>query len=174
MSQWTTLSFVPPRNGKPCPDRGVDRAVNLLVEERVPVRAVDPLVAADPELAQAARTLVAVERREQEVLVGLGRRLEDQAVLEAKADSLHLVTAVPAGVLAESDDAVRRVLDWAVEDLARRHVRGAGVDVAVPTGDRERQVGGGADIRTSSAASKRSAIRRIRAPSASQSRRQAP
>ena len=58
--------------------------MNLLVEERVPVRAVDPLVAADPELAQAARTLVAVERREQEVLVGLGRRLEDQAVLEAK------------------------------------------------------------------------------------------
>src|SRR5215207_1064317 len=123
------------------PDREVDGAVDLLVEQGVPEGTVDALVAADPELAEAACALVGVERREQEVLVALRRRLDDRAALEAEADSLHLVAAVPARVLAEGHDPVRRVFDRAVEDLAGRHVRVAGVHLAVPAREREGEVG---------------------------------
>ena len=61
-------------------------AVDLLVEEGVLHVPGDPRVAADPELTEPSRALVLVERREQEVLVGVGRRVDDLAALEAQAD----------------------------------------------------------------------------------------
>src|SRR5215210_166432 len=127
------------------PDREVDGAVDLLVEESVSEGSIDALVTADPELAEAACAVVGPEGREQEVLVALRRCLDDRSALEAEADSLHLVAAVPAGVFAERHDPVRRIFDRAVEDLTRGHVRVAGVHLAVPAREREGEVGVDAD-----------------------------
>jgi hypothetical protein len=46
----------------------VDRPVDLLVEERLLDVALDPGVAADAELAEAARALVAVELGDENVI----------------------------------------------------------------------------------------------------------
>ena len=48
-------------------------------------------------------------------------------------------------VLEEADDALGRVLDRAVEDLAAGHVRVAVVDLALASGEAEAEVGLGAD-----------------------------
>ena len=64
--------------GVAVPEREVDRAVHLLVEERVLHVARDAGVAADPELAEPARARVGVERLYQGILVRLGRRVDDR------------------------------------------------------------------------------------------------
>src|SRR5919197_1840728 len=64
-------------------DREVDGSVHLFVEIDVPHVAVNAGVAADPELADAARALVGVERLDQEVLFAIGRRINDAAFREA-------------------------------------------------------------------------------------------
>src|SRR5438034_8431378 len=61
-------------------DCEVDRACHLLVEQGVSHRPRDPRVAADPELADEARTLVEVEGGDQLGLALLGRRILDPAL----------------------------------------------------------------------------------------------
>ena len=56
------------------PDRHVHGAADLLVEQDVAGPAVDPVVGADAELAQAARALVGVEQADQVLLAALGAR----------------------------------------------------------------------------------------------------
>src|SRR5581483_5800381 len=97
-------------------------AVDLLVEERVPRVPLDPGVAADPELAEAARALVGVERGEQELLVPRRRRVDHLARLEAQPHALADVPLVGGRELRELDDALGGVLDGRVEELAARHV----------------------------------------------------
>src|SRR5207237_6495565 len=58
------------------PEREMDGAVDLLVEERVPHVAGDPRVAADSQLAEEPGALVPVDRLEEEVLVVLGGGLD--------------------------------------------------------------------------------------------------
>ena len=95
MSQWIALSFVPPRSGKPLADGEVDRAVDLLVEERVLHVARDAGVAADPELAEPARAVVGVEHLEQEVLVRARGRLDDAGRrAKRKRIAVHLAARV--------------------------------------------------------------------------------
>ena len=65
MSQWTALRVQTADYTEPRADGEVDRAVDLLVEQRVLRVALDARVAADAELAEPARALVGVERRDQ-------------------------------------------------------------------------------------------------------------
>src|ERR671927_258102 len=71
--------------GKTVSEREMDGAVDLLVEEHVLHVTSDPGVAADAELAQASRPLVAVEHLEQERLVRLGRGVDHDTTFEAQA-----------------------------------------------------------------------------------------
>src|SRR5919108_1896905 len=121
-------------------DREVDRPVHLLVEERVLHVPLDARVAADAVLAQDPRALVPVELGDERLLVGGRRRLHDLAVLVAHTHALHEVGLLVRGVLEEADDALRRVLDRTVEDLAARHIRVAVVDLALTAGEAEAEV----------------------------------
>ena len=67
---------------------------------------------------------------EQEVLVRARARLDDAAALEAEHDVLDRAARVAGRILGEGDDALGRVLDRAVEDLAAGHVRADRVDAA--------------------------------------------
>ena len=71
MSQWIAETFVPPRNSAVA-EREVDGSVHLFVEVDVPHVAVNAGVAADPELADAARAFVGVECFDQEVFFAVG------------------------------------------------------------------------------------------------------
>src|SRR5581483_8500709 len=126
-------------------DREMDGAVDLLVEERVPRVPLDPGVAADPELAEAARALVGVERGEQELLVPRRRRVDDLARLEAQPHALADVPLVGGRELRELDDALSGVLEGRVEELAARHVVVRVVDEARAAVEREGQVGARTD-----------------------------
>src|SRR5581483_8653051 len=131
--------------GEPVADREVHGPVDLLVEERVLRVALDAAVAADPELAEHGRALVDREGRVQERLVRPGRALDDAPAAEDEPYARHLVAVVARGVLGERHDALGRVLDGAVEDLAARHVRVGGRDLPLPAAQAERQVGAVAD-----------------------------
>ena len=130
MSQWIRETFVPAEVGQPVAEREVDGAVDLLVEERVPHVARDPGVAADPELAEAARALVAVERLEQVRPRSCPRRRRRR--LPPSNRSRIPVSSAPevhGRELGEGDRPLRGVLDRAAEELAARDVRAAGVDL---------------------------------------------
>ena len=72
MSQWIAETFAPPRNVAAVAEREVDGSVHLFVEVDVPHVAVNAGVAADPELADAARAFVGVECFDQEVFFAVG------------------------------------------------------------------------------------------------------
>ena len=99
MSQWTALSFEPPRYGNPWP---IARwTVPSIFSSKSVFRMWlwMPGIAADPELAEPARALVGVEHAEQELLVGRRARLDDPAALEAEADVPDLVVQVARRIL---------------------------------------------------------------------------
>ena len=79
MSQWMRARVQAADLREAGADREVDRALHLLVEERVPHVPLDARVAADPELAEPPRALVGVERAEQELLVAGRGCLDDRA-----------------------------------------------------------------------------------------------
>src|SRR5437899_381590 len=72
------------------PEREVDGAVDLLVEERVLHVLGDPRIAADPELAEPPGSLVEVEHLEQERLVRIGRGVHDLALPASQPAAWHL------------------------------------------------------------------------------------
>src|SRR5262245_21472979 len=119
----------------------MDRPVHLLVEERVPHMALDARVAADSELAEHPGGLVDVERAHEGLLVRRRRSFDDPPSLVPHPHSLDDLWLLDGGVLGERDDAFRRVLDRAVEDLAPGHVHVPRVDLARTAGDAEAQVG---------------------------------
>ena len=82
MSQWTALVVRPSGDRVGAAEREVDRAVHLLVEAHVPGVARDPRVAPDSELAQDARAVVRVKRRQEESLVRGRARVDDATALE--------------------------------------------------------------------------------------------
>ena len=96
-------------------------AADLLVEQHLARPPVDPVVRADPELAEAAGALVGVEQADQELLAALGGRVDDLAGLEAKAHAGDLAAADHRGQV-ERDLALDRVLDRRREELAVGHV----------------------------------------------------
>src|SRR5581483_11247857 len=120
-------------------ERHVDRAGHLLVEEDVARRARDPLVAADPELADEARAVVHRQRREQRLLALLGVRVLDPTRAERQPDAVDCA-AVELRRDVEQNRPLGRVLDRREEELAARHVREAAVDLALPARERELQV----------------------------------
>ena len=163
---------------EPGADREVDRSVDLLVEERVPHVPLDPRVAADPELAEPPRALVGVERGDQELLVRPSPTPRRPCRPRSEAHALADRALVDGGELGVLDHALGRVLERRGEELAARHVVVRVVDEAAAAGDRQRQVGAGADDTHLSAASNRSAYRssaRARRPSrAGRRRRRSP
>src|SRR5262249_41527661 len=100
----------------------------------------DAGVAADAELAEPARALVGVEHLEQEVLVGVGARVDDPAALEAQADRRQLAPRIHGRELAEDDLALGAVLDRAVEDLAAGDVRACSVDLSLAARQADSQI----------------------------------
>src|SRR5581483_5895999 len=80
----------PPEVAEVLADREVDRALDLLVEQRVPHVVLDAGVAADAELAEPPRALVCVEEAEQELLVRVGARLDDLPALEPEPHARDL------------------------------------------------------------------------------------
>src|SRR4029078_785950 len=108
-------------------DREMDGAVDLLVEERVPHVPLDPGVAADPQLAEDARALVAVECLEQDVFSAGGRGLDDATAAVDHPHALDLVRLLERRELREVDDALRRVLHRAGINLAASARRVCGV-----------------------------------------------
>src|SRR5436190_15690255 len=126
-------------------ERDVGRTVDLLVEERVLHVARDARVAPDAELAQPPGALVGVQRLDQELLVGLRRRVDDLAALEPQAHAGELTAGEDRRKLAEPDLAFRRVLDRRREELAARDVRPARVDLHRPSGEPQPEVGPVAD-----------------------------
>ena len=111
----------------------MDGAVHLLVEERVLHVAGDAGVAPDPELAEAARAFVDVERLDQVVLVRLGRGVDDHAAREREADTGDLAAPVDRREVAERDLTLGRVLDRAAEELASGQVGAQRVDPHRPS-----------------------------------------
>src|SRR5215211_6536994 len=102
-------------------DREVDRAADLLVEQDVARSAVDPVVGADPQLAQPPRAVVGVEQLVQEGLAALGACIGDPATLEAQPNSADLAPADHRREV-KADLALDRILDRAGEELAVGHV----------------------------------------------------
>ena len=92
-------------------EREVHRAVDLLVEVHVAHVARDAGVGTDPELADAPRALVGVERLEQERLLGVGGGVDDPSALEAQPDPAQLAPAPELRELGERDRALGGVLD---------------------------------------------------------------
>ena len=125
-------------------EREVARAADLLVEERVADGALHHLVRADRELADAARALVGVDARDQLLLAERGRRVDDDAGLEAQA---HV--AVGAAVLqrrhVEQDLALDAALRRTAEDLAVGQVRLARARLPRTALDVDAQIGAGRD-----------------------------
>ena len=121
MSQCTAELFVPAALRIGHPDRHVDRAADLLVEQDLLGGGGDAEVRADSELAQPARAVVGVEHLDEELLALLGRGVHHLAVLEAHAHAGHGAAAV-ARREREDDLAVHRVLHRAGEELAVGHV----------------------------------------------------
>src|SRR6476661_130925 len=113
----------PAHVGEAVAERQVHGAVDLLVEERVLHVPRDAGIAADAELAQEARALVELELLEQELLVRLGRGVDDLPALEAEPDPAHLAAGVDGRELAEHDLALGRILDRRGEKLPAGHVR---------------------------------------------------
>src|SRR5581483_4771489 len=126
-------------------ERQVDRPRHLLVEERVPEVLRDPLVAADPELAQDTRSIVGVERLHESLLAPRRRRLDDAPSAEHEPDPLDPRAVELRRELAERDLALGRVLDRPQEELAPREVQLAHVEEGLAPADTERQVGSRAD-----------------------------
>src|SRR5438132_2277509 len=120
--------------------RKMDRPVDLLVEERVLHVLRDARVAADAELAERARAVVAVEGLDQELLVVIGRGVDDAPFLEAEPDSGHLAAGVDGRKLREGDRSGGRVLEGRVEELPARHVGATGVHLALASFEAEREV----------------------------------
>ena len=140
MSQCTALSFFRPcrcssRHGE------VDGSVHLLVEENVAREAGDPRIAAEAELAEAARAVVRREDLLQELLALVGARLDDLAGTEDEPRPDDVVAEVDGRELRVGDHALGAVLQRAVEHLAVGHVAEAGGDDAVPAFDPDREVG---------------------------------
>src|SRR4051812_13669101 len=120
--------------------REVDRAADLLVEEDRADRAVDAVVGAEAELAQAPRAVVRAQRLAQVGLAALGARLDHLAVAEHERDPGDVDPGRRRGDV-EEDAPVGARLVRPGEDLARGHVALAvGVDPRAP-GDAQRQVG---------------------------------
>ena len=89
--------------------------------------------------------VVRVERGEQELLVRPSPTPRRPAALEAQADALADRALKDGGELGELDHPLGRVLERREEELAARHVVVRVVDETAPAGDRQRQVGPGAD-----------------------------
>ena len=121
------------------------RAVDLLVEEDVAHVPRDARIAADPELAEPAGTVVAGEHLEQIGLVGVCGGVHHLSVLEAKTNARDLAARVQRGELREADRPLGRVLHRAAEELATGDVRAAGVDLHRAARDRQAEVGLGTD-----------------------------
>ncbi|HEX3331861.1 MAG TPA: hypothetical protein VHS27_18200 [Gaiellales bacterium] len=120
-------------------------AVDLLVEVDVPRVSGDARIAADPELADAARALISVERAQQELLLAIRRRVDDPAAGEAQANAPDLPRRPGRRELGERDRAFRGRLDRAAEELPAGHVAHAGVDLHAASGERQAQIGALAD-----------------------------
>src|SRR4029453_10221071 len=125
---------------QPGADCEVDRPVHLLVEQRVLHVSLDSRIAADPVLPERPGAFVAVELREQRVLVGGCRSVHDLAALVAHPDALDEVGFLVGRVLEEADDPLGGLLDRAVEDLAAGHVRVAVVDLALAVLEAEAEI----------------------------------
>ena len=81
----------------------------------------------------------------EDTVVGLVRDPYPELHEKRAQHPVELVTEVDRGELGERDLSFGRVLHRRVEDLAARHVDVAVVDGARPPGERQRQVGPGAD-----------------------------
>jgi hypothetical protein len=86
------------------------------------------------------RPFVGVERLEQEVFFAVGGRIDDATLREAKADAPYLAAAAHRRELRKCDRSLGRRLHRADEELAARHVAGAGVHVCAPTEHRQPQI----------------------------------
>ena len=98
------------------------------------------VVRPDPELAEAARALVGVERLDQELLAALRGGVDHPPVLEAQPHAGHLAPAVDRRER-ERDLAPDRVLDRPGEELAVGHVVVADARDQGAPGDVQRDVG---------------------------------
>ena len=123
----------------------VDRAVDLLVEERVSHVTGDPRVAADPELAEPPRAFVRIEDREQMVFAVGRARSDDDAATKLEPRAGDVAPLVDRRELGKGDDALGRVFHRPEEELTRGHVAQAVVDRRLAALDRERQIRLGAD-----------------------------
>src|SRR4051812_16166347 len=106
------------------PDREMDGAADLLVEEDRADGAVDAEVRSDADLAQQRGAVVRGERLAQVGLAALGARGHDAPRAELELDPLDFDPA-RAGGDREADRALGRVLHRPREDLAGGHVAAA-------------------------------------------------
>src|SRR5262245_16201199 len=100
----------------------VERAEDLLVEERVAHEPGHALVRSDRELARDARAGIDVQRLDEEILSFVRLRLDHAALLEPQPDVRDLATAIHRGVCV-ANLPFDGPFDRAREDLAVRHVR---------------------------------------------------
>ena len=145
MSQWMALSFTPPVLGELLPSArwivpSIFSSNSMFFMWRVMRR-----VAADAELAEPARALVGVERRDQELLAASADASTTRPPSKRSRIAAALAPEVDGRELGERDHALGRVLDRRGEELAAREVLPARVDRELPPRDRQRQVGLGAD-----------------------------
>ena len=141
MPQWMADVFVPPRYSKPPPSATCTVPFIFFVEVDVAHVAVDAGIAADAQLADAAGTVIGVERLEQEVFFDRGGGIDDPAFREAKTNAPQLPTAPLRRKLGKGDRSLRRRLHGAEEELSARHVPSARVDVRSSPGHGQPQVG---------------------------------
>ena len=102
---------------EPHSEREVHRAADLLVEEDVAREAVDLVVEAERNLADAARAVVELEQRAEVILTAGGLRGDDPPLLQAEPRVVDLATSED-GRKPEPDRAVDAAFDRARVDLA--------------------------------------------------------
>src|SRR3954471_5436416 len=120
-------------------EREVHRAADLLVEEDVAREAVDLVVEAERDLADAVRSLVHLEQRPQVVLASGRFGVDDPALLEPEPHIFQLAPAEDGGKR-EPDRAVDGGLDGARVHLAVRHVLATVRCPPRPALDTDRQI----------------------------------
>src|SRR5262245_49447207 len=125
-------------------ERDVNRAADLLVEERVVREPVDLVVEPERDLAEPARAVVQAQHGVEVLTAPVGLGGHDPAALEAQPDPVDLAAVEERGE-AEADLALGDRFERAGVDLAVGHVVAAVRGLPGPALDADLQVGARAD-----------------------------
>src|SRR5215216_1913977 len=107
--------------GITCPNRKVNSATDLFIEQHVLGKSLNAIIRADAPFTKEARTAIGVECRSEQLLILIGFFLYHFAVLEPKLYICNLLPAIDSRIL-ESHPTIGRVFNGTCEDLSTRKI----------------------------------------------------